>query len=215
MRGAPQGSSSSRPSSSIAHQVDGSTQNRSWSMASITTSESCSVVSTPSPAATPTPELPKRYAPLLFATVVEARRAAGQAVPTEGVETALTRLGTIANDPDGYTRLHVTRALGVIGSPAAADLLIVRMADDQMRVRWAAAAALERIGDPRGFTEVVRLLNDVAPSSKHIIRDVLVSYAARLQNRPLSDAEILELGLSPAQWSRWFTRFQSARAAAG
>jgi len=83
--------------------------------------------------------------------------------------------------------------------------------DPQMRVRWAAAGALEALGDPRGFPGVVRLLHDVAPDSKHIIRDILASYGGRLQGRPLTSAEIQSLGIGPRAWSQWYTVWRRSR----
>ena len=159
------------------------------------------------------PQLSQRYAPLVFATLLDARRMSlGQDLQANEREEMLQRLIKVANSRDGYTRLHVAKALGVIGSPTAAEALS-RMVerDDQMRVRWASAAALSRIGDPRGFPEVVRLLHDVPADSKAVIRDLLVSYAGRMQGMPLTPREVQENGISSAQWSRWHGRWVQAR----
>ncbi len=159
------------------------------------------------------PQLSQRYAPLVFATIVDTRRMSlGQNLRADEREEALQRLIKVANSRDGYTRLHVAKALGAIGSPTAAEALR-RMVerDEQMRVRWASAAALSRIGDPRGFPEVVRLLHDVPPESKAVIRDLLVSYAGRMQGTPLTPRDVQDNGISSGQWSRWHGRWVQAR----
>lgn len=161
-----------------------------------------------------TPAMPravKRYAPLALAKVMEARTAAG-VPPNAGVQQqAVVRLGALAVDPDPIVRLHVVRGLQATQSPAAYDYLAVLVGDPQMRVRWAAAGALERIGDPRGFPSVVRLLHDAAPESKHVIRDILVSYAGRMQGRSLTRQEVDSLGTGPRAWSQWYTEYRRAR----
>lgn len=146
----------------------------------------------------------KRYAPLALAKVLEARQRAGIPANSGVTQQALARLGALAVDHDPVVRLHVVRALRVINNPGGYRYLAVLVGDPQMRVRWAAAGALEALGDPRGFPGVVRLLHDVAPDSKHIIRDILASFAGRLQGRPLNASEISSLGIGPRAWSQWF-----------
>ncbi len=153
----------------------------------------------------------KRYAPLALAKVLEAQRAAGMP-PNAGVaQNALARLGALAVDHDPIVRLHVIQALRAINSPAGYRYLAVLVGDPQMRVRWAAAGALDALGDPRGFPGVIRLLHDVAPDSKHIIRDILVSYGGRLQGRSLTAAEIDSLGTGPRAWTQWYTEWRRSR----
>lgn len=157
------------------------------------------------------PKPVKRYAPLALAKVLEARARAGFPANAGVNQQALARLGAMAVDPDPIVRLHVVRGLQATQSPGAYDYLAVLVGDPQMRVRWAAAGALERIGDPRGFPGVVRLLHDAAPDSKHIIRDILVSYAGRMQGRALTQQEVASLGTGPRAWSQWYTEFRRAR----
>ncbi len=161
-----------------------------------------------------TPAMPppvKRYAPLALAKVLEARTQAGYP-PNPGVtQQSVARLGSLAVDGDSIVRLHVVRGLQATQSPAAYDYLAVLVGDPQMRVRWAAAGALERLGDPRGFPGVVRLLHDAAPESKHVIRDILVSYAGRMQGRPMTQQEVDSLGVGPRAWSQWYADFRRAR----
>ncbi|MDJ0975405.1 MAG: HEAT repeat domain-containing protein [Planctomycetota bacterium] len=156
------------------------------------------------------PDLPRRYAPLVIATVIDARERTGQPRDPRLLSEAFRRVAPLASDEDAYTRLHVAKAMGAIRSPATTDYLLGLVRDRQMRVRWASAAALERGADPRGFPEVVRLMHEVPEGSKHIIRDILVSYAERIQKKPLTDQEITELGTSAAQWSRWYASHQRA-----
>ena len=73
-----------------------------------------------------------------------------------------------------------------------------------MWIRLAAAAALERQGDVRGFPQVVRLLTDAPAGSRAMIRDLLISYAGKIMGRPLSKQEIERLG-GPRAWSQWYT----------
>ncbi|MDF1702683.1 MAG: HEAT repeat domain-containing protein [Planctomycetota bacterium] len=157
------------------------------------------------------PTTVKRYAPLALAKVLEARQRAGLAATPGSYQQALSRLGALAVDPDPIVRLHVVRGLQALQHPGVYDYLAVLVGDPKMRVRWAAASALERTGDPRGFPGVVRLLHDVAPDSKHIIRDILVSYAGRMQGRPLTQQEVDSLGIGPRAWSQWYTMFRRAR----
>ena len=157
------------------------------------------------------PPAVKRYAPLALAKVLEARTRAGYPVNSGVQQQSIARLGALAVDPDAIVRLHVVRGLQATQSPAAYDYLAVLVGDPQMRVRWAAAGALERLGDPRGFPGVVRLLHDASPDSKHVIRDILVSYAGRMQGRPLTQQEVDSLGVGPRAWSQWFTEFRRAR----
>jgi len=147
---------------------------------------------------------PMRYAPLALAKVLEARRAAGRAPDEVFERKALARLGSIVVERDPIVRLHVARALGELRIPGISTYLEILTRDPQMRVRWAAAAALSRGGDESGFPDVVRLLHDVPQESKPVIRDILVSYAGRLQERPLSPAVIEGLGLGPRAWTLWF-----------
>ena len=80
-------------------------------------------------------------------------------------------------------------------------------------MRWAAAAALERQAEPQGFPVVVQLLAEVSPESKHIIRDILISYAGRLQGHPLTNSEVQSLGTGPRAWSHWYATWQRTQKA--
>jgi len=152
--------------------------------------------------------LPKRYAPLTLANVLEAQRAAGRPANAAQNARALQALARLANDRDAFVRLHVAKALGALRMPGAYDSLVLLANDEDMQIRLAAAAAFERSADPRGFPEVVRLLHDVKPQSKPLIRDVLTSYGRRLPSSTLTEAQGQSLGLSPAAWSRWFSDYQ-------
>ena len=120
----------------------------------------------------------------------------------------MARLGAIVVDQDPITRLHVARALGAMRIRGTYEYLKVLTGDPVMRVRWAAASALERRAEPQGFPTVVKLMAEVAPESKHIIRDILVSYAGRLQGRPLTQQEVVSLGMGPRAWNQWFFDWQ-------
>jgi len=153
------------------------------------------------------PTLPaavKRYAPLALANVMDARTRAGAPVDAVREQVALAKLGAIVLDPDPVTRLHVAKALSALRIRGSLPYLRTLVGDPTMRVRWAAAAALEAQGDPEGFADVVKLLAEVAPESRTVIRDILVSYAGRIQGRPLTQAEIDSLGTGPRAWSQWF-----------
>jgi HEAT repeat protein len=157
------------------------------------------------------PVEPRRFAPLTLAKVMEARARAGQPASAGQQVQVLARLTPLAVDHDPVVRLHVANALGRLETPGTYEPLRALVGDPQMRVRWAAAASMERTGDPRGFPDVIRLLNDVSPDSKHVIRDVLVSYAGRVQGRPLTSAEIEALGTGPRAWSQWYSELRSRR----
>ena len=147
---------------------------------------------------------PRRFAPLALANVALAREAAGQPVESRIADDALPGLVNLSQDRDPVVRLHATKAMGALRRSEANDFLVVLLKDEHVRIRVAAAAALERIGDPRTFPQVVILLDACEEGVKTLVRDVLVSYAERLQGAPLTDAQKQELGTSPRAWDRWF-----------
>ncbi len=156
----------------------------------------------------------KRYAPLALANIMAARTRAGLPVQKTQERVLLARLGTVVTDHDPITRLHTVRALGALRTPGTFEYLSILARDPTMRVRWAASAALAEQGDPRGFRDVVRLLADVASESKPVIRDILVSYAAKLLGRPLTPMEIASLGTGPRAWGQWYSEVIKPRLAA-
>jgi hypothetical protein len=154
---------------------------------------------------------PRRYAPLALANVVEAQwRAYGRVDPAMQRAAMQTLSGVVA-DRDPFVRLHVAKALGALRAPGSYDLLVILMRDDEVQIRLAAAAGLERLGDPNGFPETIRLLADVADDVKPMVRDILASFAHRLRGHPLTPNEIQRLGTSPHAWSNWFNEFTRAR----
>jgi HEAT repeat protein len=152
---------------------------------------------------------PRRYAPLAYANVLEARHAAG--VPRDPAEerSALHLFSGIVADRDPYVRLHVAKALGLVREPGAYELLLVLLKDEHIRIRVSAAAGLERLGDPRGFPHVVELLRDAPEDSRPIVRDVLASYAERMTGRPLDPALVAQMGTSPVAWDRWHAEWHA------
>lgn len=146
----------------------------------------------------------RRYAPLALANVVMARERAGRPVEEQTAEQAMTGLVGLVQDRDPFARLHAAKAMGALRRPEATDFLVLLLRDEHVRIRLAAAAALERIGDPRAFAQVVRLLDEVPEDQKAVVRDVLASYAERLQGRPLAPGQAVSLGTSPTAWDRWY-----------
>lgn len=153
----------------------------------------------------------KRYAPLALAAVLDARSRAGAAPTVELEQRALIGLASLVGDRESVVRMHTARALGALRGVDPTASLALLSADQDMRVRWAAAAALERSGSPNGFPHVVRLLHETPQDSKHIIRDMLVTYANRLRGQPLSSQEIDALGIGARAWTQWFNEWTSAR----
>lgn len=156
----------------------------------------------------------RRYAPLALANVVLARERVGRPVEEQTAEQAMTGLVGLVQDRDPFARLHAAKAMGALRRPEATDFLVLLLRDEHVRIRLAAAAALERIGDPRAFAHVVRLLDEVPEDQKPVVRDVLTSYAERLQGRPLAPGQAASLGLSPTSWDRWYADTISRRAPA-
>lgn len=155
---------------------------------------------------------PRRYAPLALAKVVEARWRTGRGVDPAMQKKAALVLSGIVADRDPFVRLHVASALGALRGPGCYDLLMILIRDNEIRIRLAAAAGLERIGDPRGFPEVIRLLQDVPEDVQPTVRDLLVSYAGRIQDgQALAQAEVQRLGSSVHAWSRWFNDYATSR----
>ncbi len=125
----------------------------------------------------------------------------------------MTGLVGLVQDRDPFARLHAAKAMGALRRPEATDFLVLLLRDEHVRIRLAAAAALERIGDPRAFSQVVRLLESVPEDQRPIVRDILASYAERLQGRPLAPADIASYGGSATAWDRWYVDNVSNRRA--
>jgi len=154
---------------------------------------------------------PRRYAPLAVANIVEARWRTGRGVDQAMQNTATHVLSGVVADRDPYVRLHVAKALGALRGPGTFDLLMILMKDEEIRIRLAAAVGLERVGNPEGFPEVVLLLGDAPDELKPTVRDLLASYAGRLQGTPLDPQDVTRLGLSPQAWQRWFGEYAALR----
>lgn len=157
----------------------------------------------------------RRFASLAFANVVLARERTGRPIEESYVSEALTGLVGLVQDRDPIVRLHSAKAMGALRRPEANDFLVLLLKDEHVRIRLAAAAALERIGDARPFPEVVALLDHVSAEQKPIVREILVSYAERLQRVPLTDAQKAALGESPRAWDLWFSERLTKQAPAG
>ncbi|MGE0192028.1 MAG: HEAT repeat domain-containing protein [Planctomycetota bacterium] len=152
----------------------------------------------------------RRYAPLVLAHVLEARRELGQGLDVQGKRDALARLADLVGDPDPVVRLHTMRALGALDASGATEYLVEGLDDDHVRVRYAAAAALERSGDPAGFERVIVLLTKSPPDAKPMVVDLLASYAERLQGAPLSAEVRAGLGTHPRGWLQWFDAWRAS-----
>jgi hypothetical protein len=146
----------------------------------------------------------RRYAPLALANIVLARERVGRPIEEVTAEQAMTGLVGLVQDRDPFARLHAAKCMGALRRPEATDFLVLLLRDEHVRIRLAAAAALERIGDPRAFAQVVRLVDAVPEEQKTVVRDVLASYAERLQGRPLAPGQAVAFGVSPTAWDRWY-----------
>jgi HEAT repeat protein len=146
----------------------------------------------------------RRYAPLALANVAKAREAAGRPVEARLSDEAMTGLVGLVQDSDPYARLHAAKAMGALRRADATDFLVLLLQDVHATIRIAAAAALERIGDPRAVPPVIALLDRSPADQKTLVREVLFSYAERVQGRPLTGAEKTALDVSPRAWDRWF-----------
>lgn len=160
----------------------------------------------------PLPE-PRRFAPLALANVVLARERAGIPLESRTADDAETGLVALVRDHDPVVRLHVAKAFGALRRSTANDYLAILLGDEHVQIRLAAAAALERIGDPRSFPKVVDLLDTVPDDAKPVVRDVLLSYAERIRGSPLTPAERTSLGTSRRAWDLWFAANQRPAAA--
>ena len=154
---------------------------------------------------------PRRYAPLAIANVLDARYRTGRGLDTETQRATAHVLSGLVADRDPFVRLHVAKALGALRGPGTYELLSILPRDEELRNRLAAAAGLERLGDPRGFPEAIRLLYDAPDDMKPVVRDLLVSYGGTLQGGMLSAADVDRLGISATAWSRWFADLAQAR----
>lgn len=146
----------------------------------------------------------RRYAPLAFAHVLEARRQAGVAPDAAMEGGSLQRLSASTRDRDVLVRLHAARALGEIARPESVKLLRSLLTDDSTRIQLAAAAALGRLRDPSAFPEVVRMLHAAPEQGKPIVAGVLAGYAGSLAGAPLPPDQLQSLGTDSLAWSRWY-----------
>lgn len=146
----------------------------------------------------------RRYASLALANVVLAREKVGRPVESRTIAEAMTGLVGLIRDRDPYVRLHAAKAMGALRQSESIDFLVLLLKDEHPTIRIAAASALERVGDPRAFPPIIALLDDMPPDQKPFVREILVSFAERLQGRALSDAEKKALDVSPRAWDRWF-----------
>jgi hypothetical protein len=147
---------------------------------------------------------PRRFAPLALANVLLARERAGIPLESSYREEAISSLVAVVKDQDPYVRLHAAKAMGALGDVEANDYLAILLRDDHVQIRLAAAAALERIGDPRSFPKIVELLEQSDPDVKPVVREVLVSFAERIQGTPLTATEKEALGLDRRSWDKWY-----------
>ncbi len=146
----------------------------------------------------------RRYASLALANVVLAREKVGRPVESRMVSEAMTGLVGLIRDRDPYVRLHAAKAMGALRQSESIDFLVLLLKDEHPTIRIASAAALERVGDPRAFPPIIALLDDMPPDQKPFVREILVSFAERLQAAPLSEEEKKALDVSPRAWDRWF-----------
>jgi HEAT repeat protein len=146
----------------------------------------------------------RRFAPLALANVLLARERAGIPLESQHAENAMTGLVGLIQDRDPFVRLHATKAMGALRRTEAVDFLVMVLRDEHVRIRVASAAALERIADPRAFPQVAGLLETCDEDTRVLVRDLLFSYAERLQGAPLTPAEREALGTSLPAWNRWF-----------
>ena len=153
----------------------------------------------------------RRYASLALANVVLAREKVGRPVESRTIAEAMTGLVGLIRDRDPYVRLHAAKAMGALRQSESIDFLVLLLKDEHPTIRIAAASALERVGDPRAFPPIIALLDDMPPDQKPVVREILVSFAERLQGGPLSDAEKTTLDVSPRAWDRWFASRDGAR----
>jgi hypothetical protein len=149
-------------------------------------------------------EEPRRFAPLALANVLLARERARMPLESQYREQAISSLVAVVKDQDPYVRIHAAKAMGALGDPEAVDYLAILLRDEHAQIRLAAAAALERIGDPRSFPKVVELLEASEPDVKPVVREILVSFAERIQGAPLSGPQRAALGLDRRSWDKWY-----------
>lgn len=153
----------------------------------------------------------RRYAPLALANVAKAREDARRPIEANLSDAAMSGLVGLVQDNDPYARLHAAKAMGALRRPDATDFLTLLLKDERATIRIAAAAALERIGDPRSFPSVVELLDRVPDDQKAIVCEILASYAGHIQGRPLSAAEKKSFDVSARAWDRWFASRDTAK----
>jgi HEAT repeat protein len=111
-------------------------------------------------------------------------------------------------EEDAFVRAHAAAAIGAIGDPASADILINLLLDEQMVVRVRAAQSLAAIGQENSIQPLIEALG-VAESraESRIVVASLEKIAVSLDHPMDKEA----LGLDPEKWKAWYEAVQSGK----
>jgi quinoprotein glucose dehydrogenase len=120
----------------------------------------------------------------------------GQVARTDGV--AAKELAALAKDADAEVRVQVARALGGLPADRANDALAKLLADGDVRVKAAAAAALGRTGNPSPAVVAELLAALKANDNRDVyLRQALVSALAKANDvaKAAQDSPAVRLGI--------------------
>ncbi len=142
-------------------------------------------------------------AALALYAVLRARRGEKDRVElTPEVKAAAGRLLVAVSDPrDPFVRAHAAAALGVIGDPAAADVLVNLLGDGEAAVRARAAEGLGQLGREQAVPALIDALGRATlPTEKKVIQAALEKIARR-RGFP---CDVEALGEDPTRWRAWY-----------
>jgi len=137
-----------------------------------------------------------------------AKEEGGAVRMTTAVREASGRLVAIAHRPeeDPFVRAHAASALGAIGDPAAADVLINLLIDEYMVVRIHAAQGLGNLGQESAIVPLIKMLRSAESGNEARIIAASLEKIAIALGYPC-DGEAL--GTDEGNWRSWYEAVRS------
>lgn len=148
------------------------------------------------------PDVRNNDALALFATL-RARRLNGRVPGTNDVREASGRLVFIVMnmEEDEFVRGHAAAALGAIGDPAAADILLNLLEDPSSVVRIRAAEGLGQIGQEQAIIPLIEALQISRIPNEAVVIAAALEKIAQLRGF-FCDASVL--GVDAQNWRAWY-----------
>lgn len=145
---------------------------------------------------------------LALYSVFRARRKAKRSRLTQEVREASGRLMSMATSPDEdtFVRGHAAAAIGAIGDPSGADVLINLLLDEEPMVRVKAAQGLATIGRESAIQPLIKGMELAESSNEAEIIAASIDKIARTLNYP---CDLEALGTDFKNWLSWYDAVKS------